>query len=291
MKLLAKSAALALVVASFPNCAFAALVTENFNTNTDTYWEHVNNRDNYAGRNYGWSTTDNTGTSVTPPAGGSATGAGELGGIMVRGDSEPVEDPSVVIPNYYAFNIGDLTMDEPFQASGLIRFPASSTVFYFGFFQGADSVDQPAVQSFVGVAFAGLDTFAEVRYFEGSGQETQATVGSFTAGATEQFGISYDPLGNGGEGTLAITRNGNTYVHQLDPGGGKEAVLETAADRLTHFGIFPAIPEGGAATEFYIDDLTFTSDNPIPEPSAFALAAIGGLLAMRRPRRANACKG
>lgn len=56
-------------------------------------------------------------------------------------------------------------------------------------------------------------------------------------------------------------------------------------DPLTRFGIFPA-RNGTSVSEVYLDDLTFTSDNAIPEPASLGLLGLGGLLAMRRVRRA-----
>src|SRR5688572_16450161 len=119
------AAVLAAAVAGLSAPAYgASLVTENFNTNTDTYWTHPNTRT--APQNYGWSNTDNTGTAVNPP-GGTATGAGELGGTLQR-SSGPA--------NFYGFNVGTIGINEGFEASGVIRLMSrgGSSGFFLGYF-------------------------------------------------------------------------------------------------------------------------------------------------------------
>src|SRR5215212_8063614 len=97
-----KVAAFAAAALAFGGVSFGGVVTENFSTNTDGYWEHLNNTT--APQNYAWSNTDNTGTS------GGGSGAGELGGTITR-DASPA--------NFYAFNVGSLDPDtEAFSASG-----------------------------------------------------------------------------------------------------------------------------------------------------------------------------
>src|SRR5687768_137675 len=104
------AAAILAAVAGISVPAFgASLVTENFSNNTNTYWDHPNTTS--PPQNYGWSNTDNTGTAVNPP-GGTASGAGELGGTLQRSGGTP---------NFYGFNVGTLSINESFEASGVIR--------------------------------------------------------------------------------------------------------------------------------------------------------------------------
>src|SRR4051794_481082 len=101
--------ALAAAAASFSLQAFGATpptTYESFTATTDTYWDFVGNR--ASGQNYGWSNTDTTGTAASP-LGGSATGPGELGGVIARSGTA----------NYYGFNIGSVNpITDSFTASG-----------------------------------------------------------------------------------------------------------------------------------------------------------------------------
>src|SRR5262245_7570257 len=101
-----------LVVGAFVAClatiAFARpappLVSESFGSNTDGPWDDYQNKIN--GQNYAWSNTDFTGTTVNPP-GGTATGAGELGGTFQR-NPEGATSPPAPNANYYAWQIGTI---------------------------------------------------------------------------------------------------------------------------------------------------------------------------------------
>src|SRR5262245_17495578 len=117
------------IVLSSP--AFAVTpISEDFTTDpAPRGWSGVGNKT--APNNYGFGNTDNTGSSVNPP-GGTATGAGEIGGAINRG-------PNAV----YGVDLGaavDFKTTDMF-VKGVLRLAASgsSTTLNLGWGQGINS--------------------------------------------------------------------------------------------------------------------------------------------------------
>lgn len=266
-----KIAAMALATGLSASAFGSFLVTENFNSNTDGYWEHQNNTT--SPQNYAWSNTDNTGTAVNPPS-GSATAAGELGGTIAR-DSSPA--------NFYGFNVGTLDPDtESFLARGVLRVvgsPGGSSGFYVGFFNGASSYGSggdPA--NFMGIGFGDMVNAQAFIFSSTQGRDRSGVDPSIGTNTTVPFSISWapPPAGGSNKGELTVVLPSGT---QLVSYGGDLPNLNP----FTHFGIFATSADGGSG-EVYLDDLTFSSENQIPEPASIGLLGLGSLIAFRRIR-------
>ncbi len=245
-------------------------VTEDFSTDSDGgRWDMLNNR--LAPQNYGWSNTDFTGSTVNPP-GGTATGAGEMGGIITRD-----EDPD----NYYGFNVGGLIAGtEAFEAKGVVRLVhrSGSSGYVLGFFNDAVSYDNGEdPRNFMGFYFDdGHVTYPIIsnadRDVDGFNElaDDQPDPGD-GGGVTLPFSIAWDPAANGGDG--AMTASVGTGTEVLNYSGSLSNF-----EPFTHFGIM-AVAANGGEVEVYLDDLTFSSNNAVPEPSSLALLT-AGLLSM-----------
>ncbi len=259
----------------------AMQVTETFTANTDLYWEGVSNRT--APNNYGWSATDMTGTAVNPPGpdgipgnadDGVATGAGEFGGMLSRGGP---------VPSFYGFDVGSIDPTEAFNVSGVIRSNAADGAFFLGYSTGADSFPDinGDLKNFIGVLVNdGKDVFGFLYTRNRNRTGAELPTLDLTIGAPTPFGLAYTPP-SGGVGTSSL----RVSVGNASATANFENGFAGITDPLTRFGIFPA-RNGTSTAEVYFDDVTFTSDNAIPEPASLGLLGLGGLLAMRRVRRA-----
>jgi hypothetical protein len=243
------------------------MVTESFNINTDTAgsgWEYANNRT--SPQNFGWSNSNNTGSAVNPPF-GTATGAGEMGGTISR---------AATPASFYGYNVGSITLDQDFEARGVIRYVGGSGGFNLGFFRGASSFGSGGnAVNFVGFFFDDAkNSYATI--FDASGARNRSdSPYDLISGTTQAFRMEYRTNGFNPD-TLVLTLDGNS--HTLLAGITAPSLLP-----LTHFGILPTSAAGSAAT-LYRDDLTFTT-NPVPEPGAMGLLALSGFLSLRRRRR------
>jgi hypothetical protein len=261
--------ALAVALAlSVPAAAAPFLVTQDFTNNTDlpgSGWESLNNRT--GGQNYGWTNTNNTGNTVLPPL-GAATGTGELGGTITR-DSSPA--------NFYGYNVGSITLDEDFEASGVIRYSVGTGGFNLGYFRGASSYGSAGnAVNFVGFFFDDSRNSYATIYNAAGGRDRSDSPYDLIANRVHAFRMQYKTNGFNPD-TLVLTLDGNVHTH---------AVGITAPNLLglTHFGILPASADGNPAL-VYLDDLTFTV-NPIPEPSAaVGVLAVTMLTLLRRSSR------
>jgi hypothetical protein len=277
---------IAAFVGSLSASVFGAypVVTEHFDNNTDSYWDHLNNKPaDGKSQDYGWSSSNNTGSAINPP-GGTASAGGELGGLMTR------IPEGVSNANYYAFNTGALNpQTDALHADGVYNLGAlgGSTGFLLGFFKDATSFaqldpahhnDNPA--NFMGIYFLdGNKPQAEI--WDASGFEDRSNqVGTTLAnGDTVPFSMDWAPPPAGvnhEKGTLTINVNGSSTTIEF---------TDDFPLSLTHFGILGAGHSGGGMTG-WLDDLSFSSLNPIlvPEPASLSLLAIGGLSLARRRR-------
>jgi len=242
--------------------AHAASVTENFDTNSDSRWEHSNNKT--APENYGWQNTNTAGGA-----------AGELGGTITR---------SAAVHSYYAFNIGNFNpATTALTASGKYHLEThgGSSGILLGFFNGANSLPNVAnhdgnPKNFLGsYIIDGNDPWGYLWDPGGFQDRAEIPGGSLAEPGTYDFTMTWDPtLGSKGRLTFGITGFGTGSVdYSGDPIG----------SNITHFGIMNPDVSGGNDV-FAFDNLTFTSANPIPEPASLALVSIGGLALLRRRR-------
>jgi len=247
--------------------AHAASVTENFDTNSDSRWEHSNNKT--APQNYGWQNTNTAGGS-----------AGELGGTIVR---------SAAVHSYYAFNIGNFNpATTSLTASGSYHLEShgGSSGILLGFFNGANSLPNVAnhdgnPKNFLGSYIVdGNDPWVYLWDPAGFQDRGEVTGGTLPEPGTYPFSMTWNPppAGSSNKGSLTMSIDGfgpTTVSYSGDPIGAN----------ITHFGIMNPDVSGGNDV-FAFDNLTFTSNNPIPEPASLALISIGGLALLRRRSRA-----
>jgi hypothetical protein len=258
------------IVSASPSLAAIAMVTENFNTNTDTNgsrWEFLNNR--VSPQNYGFSNTNVTGNTLNPPVSGTATGAGELGGTITRAASPPT---------FYGYNVGAVELTQDFEARGVIRYVTGSGGFNLGYFRGASSYGSSGnAANFVGVFFDDARNSFTTIYDSSGNRDRQDTPYDLATNTTHAFRIEYRTNGFNPD-TLRWTLDGNLFVQAV-------GVNPPAMQPFTHFGILPTSAAGSSAT-VWLDDLTFTTN--IPEPGwCVALSTTGllGLSGRRRTRR------
>jgi hypothetical protein len=237
--------------------ASAITLTENFTI--DPNWDALNNRT--GGQNYGWSNTDFTGSSVNPP-GGTATGAGEIGGVIKRAGSPD---------NMYGVNFGNVTLDQPFTASGVLRLvtPDGGSGFNLGFYDAGNFYGSGGdAHNFVGMLFDDGHTPYSVVCDASGGRDRDGPLAALNlpTGVTVPFSMSYNP-DPGDFGELVVMVNGAFYTHVLDstrPGVGT----------LNRFGFFPVSADGAAST-VYLDDLTITTDIVVVPPPTWASNSSG----------------
>jgi hypothetical protein len=253
-------------------------VTENFNTDSDGRWQAVGNRT--APQNYGFTNTDNSGSTVKPPGpdgipgnadDGVATGAGEFGGIIARPVLAPFPSPNATL---YGFDVGAIDpFTEGFNVSGVIRSNRKDGAFFLGYFAGATSFpdENKNAKNFVGILVndGGNEVFTQIYNPNGSREGGQVPTPVPVDGTVVPFGMAYNPPPAGtGNGSLRVSVGNNTATTNIP-----NNIVESIAD-LTRFGVFPQVrdqpdnPNSVSFSEVYFDDLTFTSKNPISVPLA-----------------------
>lgn len=241
--------------------------TENFNTNTDSYWDMVGNYT--SPQNFGWSNTDNTGTSVNPP-GGTATGAGELGGQITRNGTTQA---------YYAFNVGSVTSSDTLTATGVYEYVSGSGGINIGWFYAPTSTGSGGDdRNFIGISLDdGKNPYTHASTGSGDYREQASNIPTLIAGTVYPFTIAYDPTANSGNGTISVTIDGITHTENIQSG------VIGSIPSLDHFGLFPVGSSAVHTVTAYMDDLTFTSANPLPapEPASTAMLALLAPLGMR----------
>lgn len=235
----------------------------------DPKWEGVNNRIEYETRNvrpwfdFGYSQTRN--------AGGAAVG--EIGGLLFRGDQRYPDRLA-----YYGDAIGDLTLDEPLEASGRValrRGVTDSTVL-FGFFHATDSlrvgpeqksgfpenflgvsVEGPSREGFQFYPVYGTDAESTGEYAgRGGGGEGGAADALpphiLPDGASHAWTLRYDPAGRDGHGRITVTLDGKAVTLDLT------AEHRKLGARFNRFG-FVTTHIDGNGQEVFLDDLTYTA--------------------------------
>ena len=250
-----KMLAFAIVVGASAT-AFGATVTENFDNNTDGTWEHLNNE--VPPQNYGWRAADGT---------INASGSNALGGTISR----------TATPTFYGFNIGEHDpRTEALHAEGTLYVQQrdGGSGWNFGFFSGASSFGTggDARNAFIWGLSDGED--AQLFVYSPTGGRDRSGFETIDLSGAVPFTLDWDPTA-GSKGVLTGTINGVT--HTAGFGG------DHTGEAFTHFGILGVSAAGGASIG-YLDNVTFTSKNPIPEPASLGLLAMGALATLRRRR-------
>lgn len=240
--------------------AFAATAFENFDTNSDSRWEHLNNET--APQNYGWRAADN-------PA--NQSGSAALGGSFAR-----VASPA----NFYGFNIGAHNPStEGLTASGEVYIQGrdGGAGYNIGFFSGASSYGSGGDgRNAMVIGLADGQHAQAFLYDPTGGRDRSGVETTLATGAAYSFSMTWTPPPSGAseKGFFTTTVNGVTQTVSFSG---------NPFESITHFGVFTVSANGGTAMGF-IDNVTFTSKNPIPEPASMGLLGLVGLAALRRRR-------
>jgi hypothetical protein len=232
--------------------------------------------------NYGFSNTDNTGSAVNPP-GGTATGAGEIGGSINRG------------PNtFYGVDLGGAidfkTTDMNIKGVMHLTNRGSSTTLSVGWGTGLSTVTGPGngeTGAFVGMRWDDGWNGSGGLQARGNGFGIQGTTGpsfvdpnTVTPPATT-VPVPFEMDWKFGIKTLTMTLGGNSNSLVISDGNFPDMPT------LTHwqmFGRTNASPDN--ANTLWVDDLTFTAASAIvPEPASFGLLSIAAAAAFCRRRR------
>ncbi len=279
----------------------AVQVTQNFTTNPANWVREGDANGGAAGQNFGFQNADLTGTTPNPP-GGTATGAGEAGGVI-----SPMSKAS------YGDNLvggvggaTPLTMNDPLTASGVFRVASTNQETMFGWFNSAGNANTTGLRSHL-LGFRQIGRAAPFQSIHvvgenatGAAFDTVAFDGDNTSATRVQqdntypFTLTYNPTGGAtGNGAMTLFIGGvssndgtpadNTFTYDLSAGD-RAAMTGITFNR---FGMTESVykPDGGGPETVYFDDLTYTSNVSVPEPAAAGLLAGAGLLGTLRRRR------
>jgi hypothetical protein len=173
---------------------------------------------------------------------------GEMGGLL-----ESAADTA-----YYAMEISPLTLDDPLTASGKMIIPddgSNSNHFLVGFFNHQTADEWRTANSIVmRILTRGSDSFfafpeyCNGRWRAGSIAETLFTIGP----SVYDWTLSYNPDGDGGNGTVTLELGTETMVVDLVPGHKSDGAV------FNRFGLMPVIRsvDSGAEYEVFLDDIT-----------------------------------
>lgn len=185
-----------------------------------------------------------------------------LGGVIFRDEK----------PAYYAVNTGQLSLDDPLEASGkiLMQSAAADSGFCLGWFNATEKQNHQIAEherrssnylaamiegpSRVGHYFraAYSNSRAQGR-LDGDGVPGSGSLPILRSdGKVHRWRLRYDPDGAEGIGEIEVVFDGQRRVISLQPGE-----RETGAT-FDHFGVFN-IQSGGHQVQFSVEDLEFTS--------------------------------
>jgi hypothetical protein len=227
--------------------------TERFDK--DPEWDGVNNR---AAAPEKRTVRQDFGYSRTAHAGGEC---GEVGGFI-----SPAAEPA-----YYARKIDPKTLDDALTASGWLACTGRKFHALVGFFN-ADTVNEWRTPNTVALRLLGRgDVFyAYVEYASGrwrAGGDSpggfattrdpktgRASPRGFKTGEALEWSIRYDPKGNDGGGSVAVTLGGETAVCDLAPGHKADGAV------FNRFGLLPVLKSADDGGEVWLDDVTVNGD-------------------------------
>ena len=269
------SAVLALAVFVNNSAYGAVVVTESFNDDPSARgWSGVNNNlpavPGGSANIYGFSNTDNTGSVVNPP-GGTATGAGEIGGLVNRG---PNSFYGVDLGGAVDFNATDMNV------KGVINnfSSGSSTTLNLGWGLGIASADGSGGEPGAIMGISWDDGVIGAMMARGNGFGIGSAPGPNRPidSTTIPFEMNWDSTAN----TLTMNLNGNIGTLVLSEGD-----LNDVPD-LTHWGMWGRTNASqDNANGLWIDDVTFTAVSVVPEPASLGLLSLLATAAFCRRRR------
>jgi hypothetical protein len=218
----------------------------------------VNNRREYK-------TTDirprfDFGYTPTRHAGGTA--AGELGGLVFRGDCRHKDKLAA-----YGDRLAALTLDKPLKASGKValRRGVSDSTTLLGFYHSQDSLTVNPAQtsgfprSFLGVAVEGPSRDGFLFYpayrVRGDGQgyaDGPNRPAILPDGKSHDWSLTYDPAAANGIGRVVVTFDGKAVSIDLTVNDRKTGA------KFDRFGLVTTWIDGNGQ-RVYFDDLTYTS--------------------------------
>lgn len=228
-------------------------------------WEAFNNRRTYV-------TTDTRprfdfGWSPTHWAGGQS--AGELGGLIFRGDCREVARLGA-----YGARLGTLTLDTPLHASGKVTVhrAISDSTASIGFYNSAWSLyvnprqDQSIPMDYLGINIEGPSS--EGFFFYPVYRVHGDIAGALGGGSSKaphiypdrrvhDWTLTYDPGGADGRGQIIVTLDDKTCTLDLEPGA------KAAGATFDRFGICTPWIDGNSVTAFFDDiQYTYNPDSP-----------------------------
>jgi hypothetical protein len=229
-----------------PPCDAQVLKTETFDT--DPGWDGRNNRatdppPRQITQNFGYS-----------PASSNAGGpAGEMGGLIT-----PAGEAA-----YFAKVLPNLTWDDPLSVSGKLRVNNEGHTL-LGFFN-SNTINEWRTPNALAIRLYGRSSFfyaypeygtakwrANATSFPGSGDEYH-----FAAGSTvHTFTLNYDPAGNGGNGLVTVSIDGQTGMIPLTPGHRADGAT------FNRFGFLNVMKAADTGGPMWIDSLVI---NGVPE--------------------------
>jgi hypothetical protein len=252
---------IAAIVGSLSAAAHGTItLTEHFdNDPTGRGWAGVNNRPGPGNpNNYGFSSTDNTGNSVLPPGGGSASGAGEIGGAINRAPN-----------SYYGVDLGGAvdfaTTDMNMKGVIFLQNRGSSTTLLLGWGLGNSTVNPPSGDSPAGFLGMAWDDGFNGNYDHG--MTARSATGEIANGPGPSLpSSSPTPLPFEMDwkfATRTFTMNINGASGSISISAGNMSSLPA----LTHWQMFGRInstPDN--ANTVWFDDLTYTAIS-LPGPA------------------------
>lgn len=229
--------------------------TERFDR--DPGWDALGNRRTYRTGNV--RPRFDFGFSPTRHAGGRR--AGEIGGLVYRGDSTRPETMA-----FYADRIDELGLDGPLRASGrlALRHAVSDSTALIGFFHSRDTLEVEAAaryslpRGFVGAAIEGPSAegflfYPVCRLRDGGDSRGRydSAPHVYPDGAAHGWSLEFVPTPGGG-GRLTAALDGRASTVRVPP----ERAGENT--RLDRFGIVTTAIDGNAQV-VYFDDLRYTA--------------------------------
>ena len=198
------------------------------------------------------------GFSPTRFAGGA--GAGELGGLIFRGDCRYPERIA-----YYADRLSDLSLDKPLRAAGKVclkRGVTDSSVLIGFFHSKLSTAVNPSQASGTPPSFLGISTDGPSRegfYFapiyrvggDRQGYASGKLPRIYPDGKPHDWRLDYSPSAAGGKGEITVALDQQTVKLPLAAGA------KTAGTRFDRFGLITTWIDGNSQT-IYFDDLTYT---------------------------------
>lgn len=223
----------------------------------DPRWEGFQNRRTYMSSNV--RPRFDFGYSPTRHAGGKA--AGELGGLIFRGDCRYPERMAC-----YGDRLSPLTLDKPLRARGKIslRRGVSDSTTLFGFYHSTDSMTVIPSQAnglpacFLGACIEGPSSEGFYLYpaygARGDGRGVAVIRNSPRIppdGKSRDWTLEYDPNAAEGKGRITVTLDGQSIALELS------AEHRAAGARFDRFGLVTTWIDGNGQ-HVYFDDLTYT---------------------------------